>query len=244
MTDETSIPEELAETVQFAAELRPRQSEAGAPTRVTVENQSNVPQVFTLTWRSLDDGLVFEPVPTQQLHVPPGEVAMAEFSANPRNRPLFGADWVLPFTTHVQAAGGGAQNLNGEVVGKALIPTWVPIAVLALLLACACLCVAGIGLVGVLDQPQPAAPMATAVPSEPGAPAAPVEPPPEQPAEQPPEQPAEPPAEQPAEPPSAGQLPAEEGTSGLPCAPAAGGLLLAPLLVMGKKHGIRQRSNK
>ena len=267
----------VASFSRFSSELHPQRSEARAPARVTVENQGNVEQLFTLTWQSPDDGLDFEPLSTQQLHVPPGQVAMAEFSARPRSRPLFGGDSVLPFTTHVQAAGVGVQNLNGEIVSKALIPTWVPIAVLALLLACACLSVMGVGVLGILDQTQPAAPAATAAPVEgqppeplateqlpaeqpaaPAATAAPVEPPAEeqpveppaeeQPVEPPPEQPAEPPAgEQPPvgeQPPSAEQLPAGQGESGLPCAPAAGGLLLAPLLVMGKKHGIRRRSNK
>jgi hypothetical protein len=194
---------------RFNTELHPQRIEAGAPARVSVENQGNLDQGFTLTWQSPDDGLDFEPVASQKLHIPPGEVAMAEFSAKPRNRPLFGKGSISPFTTHVQATGGGTQNVSGEVVGKPLIPSWLLVAVLVGLVACVCLSVAGVGLGGILGQATPGAPEATAPPdqdqpAEPSPEDQPAEPPPEdQPAEPPPEeQPAEPPPEeQPADPP-------------------------------------------
>ncbi len=231
---------------QFQSELRPERIEAGEPARVTVENQGNIQQAFTLTWQSPDDGLSFEPAPTQELRVPPGEVAMAEFRAKPRSRPLFGKERVWPFTTRVQAAGGETRNLNGEVVGKALIPSSVLTVVLVAILVIAAIAV----LVAVLGgSPEegvpPEAPAATAtpvegqpVPTQPPPeqptepPPEPTQPPPEQPTEPPPEQPTEPPAE---EPPAAEHLPAEPEEGGQPCAPLAGILLLAPLLVIGKR---------
>jgi hypothetical protein len=229
----------IATFSRFSSELRPQRIEAGEPARVTVENQGNIQQAFTLTWQSPDDGLDFEPAPTQELRVPPGEVVMAEFRAKPRSRPLFGGERIWPFTARVQAAEGGTQNLNGEVVGKALIPSWVLPAVLVLIVAIACISVLFIVLGSSPEEgAPPEAPAATATQGEEQP--APTQPPPEQPTEPPPEQPTEPPPEQPTEPPAeeppaAEHLPAEPEEGGLPCAPLAAGLVLAPLLVIGKK---------
>jgi hypothetical protein len=244
----------IATFSQFSSELRPQRIEAGEPARVVVENQGNVQQAFSLTWQSPDDGLEFEPAPTQELRISPGEVAMAEFHAKPRSRPLFGRERVWPFTARVQAAAGEARNLNGEVVGRALIPSWVLPAVLVALLAIACIVILFTVLGGSPEEgAPPEAPAATATPVEEAPaptepppeptqpPPEPTEPPPEPPTEPPPEQPTEPPpepapTEPPAEePPAAEHLPAEPGEGGLPCAPLAAGLVLAPLLVLGKK---------
>ena len=246
----------IATFAQFSSELRPQRIEAGAPARVVVENQGNIQQAFTLTWQSPDEGLEFEPAPAQDLRIAPGEVAMAEFRAQPRARPLVGRERVWPFTARVQAAAGETRNLTGEVVGKALIPSSMLMAVLVaiLVLAAIALLVAVLG--GSPEGGAPTeAPAATATqeveqpaPTEPP-PEQPTEPPAEPPTEPPPEQPTEPPAEQPTEPPPepapteppaeepppAENLPAEPGEGGLPCAPLAAGLIFAPLLVVGKK---------
>jgi len=216
---------------RFRIDLTPQRIDAGTPARVTVENQGNVDEVFTLTLQSPDDGLVFEPLATQQLHIPPGEVEMAQISAKPRSRPLFGGEQVLPFTTHVQAAGGGTRNVNGEIVGKSLIPSWVLPALLVGLLAIACIWVLAVALGGSGDGAPTDAPAATAAPDQ----DQPAEPPPDQPAEPPPEQPAEPPAEQPpAEEPTGMLLPGmppmakqPAGEGGQSCA------ALTPWLVIG-----------
>jgi len=231
----------IATFSRFAAELRPQRIEAGMPARITVENQGNVQQAFALTWQSPDDGLAFEPAPTQELRIAPGEVAMAEFSARPRSRPLFGGERVWPFTARVQAAEGEARNLNGEVVGKALIPSWVLPAVLVVILALACIAVLFTVLGNREGGATPEAPAVTATqgqeqpaPTEPPQ-EQPTEPPPqEQPTEPPPqEQPTEPPAE---EPPEAGHLPAGPEEGGQPCAPLGAIMVLAPALVWGKKN--------
>jgi hypothetical protein len=250
----------IATFSRFGAELRPERIEAGQPARVIVENQGNVSQAFALAWQNPDDGLAFEPAPAQELRIAPGEVAMAEFSARPRSRPLFGGERTWPFTARVQAAEGEARNLKGEVVGKALIPSWVLPAVLVGILALACIAI----LFSVLgdreggstpeapaatatpgeEQPAPTEPPPQEPPTEPPPEEPPTEPPPEEPPTEPPPQeppteppPQEPPAEPPVEePPDGVQLPAEPEEGGQPCAPLAAGLLLAPLLVMGKRH--------
>jgi hypothetical protein len=248
----------VAAFAEFNSELRPERVEAGEPARVTVENQGNIQQAFTLTWRSPNDALAFEPAPTQALQVPPGEVAMAEFSAKPRSVPFFGGEVSFPFTTRVESADKKVQNLSGEVVGRALIPSWLLPAVLIAIMAIACLAVVlllwgGGGAEGVPTEPaavQPTDEVAQPAPTEPPPEQAPTEPPPEQPTEPPPEQPTEPPPEQPTEPPAEQpteppaeqptEPPAEQpteppGEAGPPCLPLASGLILAPLLVLFKK---------
>jgi uncharacterized membrane protein len=244
---------------RFRSELRPQRIEAGQPARLMVENQGNVQQAFALTWHSPDEGLAFKPPPTQELRIAPGEMATVEFSARPRSRPLLGRERAWPFTARVQAAQGEVQNLNGEVVGKPLIPGWVLPAALAIILGLACIAVLFTFLGGSDEGAPPEAPAATAtpggeqpapteppeqeLPTEPPPEEQPTEPPPEeQPTEPPPEeQPTEPPPEeQPTEPPPEGeppppaQLPAEPG-GGLPCASLAMGLILAPVAIMSRR---------
>jgi hypothetical protein len=238
----------IATFTQFNSELRPPRIEAGEPARVVVENQGNIQQTFTVTWQSPDDGLEFEPAPSQELRIEPGDVHMAEFGAKPRNRPLFGRERVWPFTARVQAAEGERRNLNGEVVGKALIPSSVLTAVLVAILVIAAIAVLVVVLGGSSEEGVPPEAPEAPAPTEPPPEA--TQPPPEQPTEPPPEQPTEPPSEpapteSPAEePPAAENLPAEPGEGGLPCAPAAAGLVLAPLLVIGKRRRKRLGPSK
>jgi hypothetical protein len=226
----------------FNSQLRPQQVEDGEQARVMVENRGNIQQAYTLTWQSPDDSLLFEPAPSQELRVPPGELVMAEFTAKPRKRPFFGGAMTFPFTTRVHSADRETQNLSGEVVAKALVPSWVLPVVLVAIMALACiwavaLLAGGGSPEGAPTQP-PAATEAPPVeatdipPEQPTEPPPPTEAPPEQPTEPPPEPPTEVPPEQPTEePPEGGQLP-----EGLPCAPLAAGLIFAPLLVMGKRR--------
>lgn len=142
-------------------------------------------------------------------------------------------------------------NARELAEGKTPIPTWVwvVIAVLALLLACVCATATGLGVFGILNQSQePDAPVIIVPPTKEQPAEQPAEQPtlapPEQPTEPSPEQPTEPPPEQPVEqPPEGGQPPTEPDTGGSSCIPLAGGLVLAPLLVLGKKNGIGRRTN-
>jgi len=224
---------------EFRSELRPQQVAPGEPAQVMVENRGNIQQAFTLTWQSPDDALIFEPAPAQELRVPPGELVMAEFRAKPRKRPLFGAAVTLPFTTRVQSADRETQNLSGEVVGKALVPSWVLPAVLVAIMALACLW--AVALLAGNSSPDAAPtqpPAATEAPPVEATGAPPEQPtqPPEQPTQPPPELPTDAPPEQPTETPPEGGQPPEAPEGGLPCTPLAFGLVLAPLLVIGKRR--------
>jgi outer membrane biosynthesis protein TonB len=217
-----------------------------------VENQGNIPQAFTLTWQSPDDSLEFAPAPSQEFHIAPGEMTTAEFSAKPRSRPLFGRERAWPFATRVQAAGGSTRNLNGEVLGKPIIPSSVLTAILVAVLVIAAIVVLVAVLGGSPDEGAPPVADVTATPVEEGP--APTEPPPEEPPTEPPpeepptepppeEPPTEPPEEPPTEPP--GEPPDEPpGEDESPCAPIAGILVLAPLLVIGKRERDERKAGK
>jgi polar amino acid transport system substrate-binding protein len=116
---------------QFNSVLLPERIEGGEMAQVVVENQGSVAQAFLLTWQGPEDGLAFEPGEIQELAIAAGGVAVAEFQATPRSRPLLGGERVLPFTTYVQGAEGPMQKLSGEVVSKPLIPIWLALVALS-----------------------------------------------------------------------------------------------------------------
>jgi hypothetical protein len=241
----------IATFTQFTSELRPQRVEAGEPARITVENQGNVQQNLTLTWQSPNDELAFEPGAVQQVQVPAGQAAMVEFQASPRKRPFLGGEFTLPFTTRIESTDREAQHLRGEVVSRALLPSWVVPLVLGLIMLTACIVVFSTLLSGIdrearpTEPPPPEATVApTDVPPEPApTEVPPTEVPPEPPTEEPPPQPTEePPVEPTQEPPVE---PTDDPGSGtgpeLPCAPAAAPLIIVPLLVQHRK---RQKRDK
>lgn len=248
----------IASFVEFSSELRPEQVAAGEPAQVVIENRGNIPQVFGVSWQSPDQGLVFEPAPTQELRVAPGEVAAAAYSASPRSRPLIGGEVNYPFTARVQTADQEAKNLRGRVNSRAILPSWVvPAGVVVILLLIGLpLLFSWLGDRDTATPPQdtpiaevtPVPTEAPAVPTEP--PPLPTEPPPEAPTEPPPEVPTEPPAEVPTEvppevtaeqPPAPTEVPEEGG--GI-CSAAALGLLLVPLFVISKTPRLIRRGQK
>jgi hypothetical protein len=238
----------------FRAELRPQRVEAGQPARVLVENQGNIQQDFTVGWQSPGGEVIFQPGEAQQLRVPPGEVGMIDFRPAPRSRPFLGGEMSLPFTTRVQTPDRQSQNLTGEVVTRGLLPAWVlpavGIAILALIAAIVLIALLGSGGSATLPTNVPAteAPPAveTAVPPDEAPPAVETEAPPEAPTEAPaieapPEAPpgeaAQLPANQPA---PTKEPPAGSGGAGLPCLPAAFGLMFVPLLVRSRRSARKE----
>ena len=253
-----AVPDQVAEaecilTVgvfdQFQTELLPQRVEAGAPARLTIDNQGNTGQAYSVAWQSLQDELVFEPGQTQQLSVQAGEAAMLEFRAAPQKRPLFGGEKTYAYNARVQSPAGDAQNLTGEVFSRAMIPNWVLPVVLIAIMGFACV----VGLLIFTGGDQDAQPTSTAVaqatdtveapvPTDVPTEVPPTEPPPE-PTEPPPTEPPPPePTEEP--PPEATEgpppEPTDEGGNGsgpdLPCLPVAGVLFVVPLVVLRKKH--------
>ncbi len=143
-------PEDVAEAecvltvatyAAFAAVLDPICTEAGDPTRITIENLGNYQQIFGLMWRSLNDEVAFEASATRDVRIPAGRTETVELQATPRRRPLIGGEMSHPFTVRVRSADHEVQDLRGEVISKARVPTWLVLIVLVLVLALACVSV-------------------------------------------------------------------------------------------------------
>ncbi len=117
---------------QFRSGLHPQKVPAGQPTRVTVENEGNFPDTYTISGTDRGNELAFEP-PQAQIKVPQGESASAEIRGKPQKRALIGGATTHPFAVRVQPSQGEAQEHSGELVSKALIPTWVPSVLMGLL---------------------------------------------------------------------------------------------------------------
>ncbi len=124
---------------QFTSSLHPQKIKAGKPTQVTIRNEGNFPETFTLRGADRANELVFEP-PQAQVRVSQGESAAAEIIARPIKRRFIGGTKTQPFNVQIAPSQGAPQTHAGELVSRAVIPTWVPPLFLTLLLiACAAL---------------------------------------------------------------------------------------------------------
>jgi hypothetical protein len=137
-------PEDVAEAecvltvgtyAAFAASLSPVQTEAGEPVHISIENQGNFQQVFRLMCRSLNDELAFDSSSTLEVRVPAGGTETAEVHALPRRRPLVGGPMSYPYSVRVLSADREIQDLRGEVISRARIPTLAVLFVVVLVLA-------------------------------------------------------------------------------------------------------------
>jgi TolB protein len=129
----------VAAYTQFRCELEPARVRAGQVARVTVFNLGNIQDVYTLTWLSERDALVFEPAQAFELRVPPGEAGVADFTARLRQQPIMGGETVIPYSVLVQSTEKDTLTLGGELFSRGLIPIWVLPVALAACLGLVCL---------------------------------------------------------------------------------------------------------
>jgi len=147
---------------QFSGTLEPEPLEANQPGLLTVKNEGNTVDHYSLTFQSPDDQLVFEkitqapkkePTPSdpqpeletvyteilhpESLRVTPGESGILEFRSRPRAREIVGDEKIYPFSTKIQSSSQTVTELNGQVSAKGLLPRWVITAgVIGVLLLC------------------------------------------------------------------------------------------------------------
>jgi Tol biopolymer transport system component len=110
---------------QFTAELTPDSIEAGQPAIITINNQGNIHETITLVLTSPNADLNFEPADTHKVKIPEGDSGTVEFTAKPVRPPLLGGVFAYAYTANIQSSDNSEQVLNGEVIGRGLIPTWV-----------------------------------------------------------------------------------------------------------------------
>ncbi len=115
----------LAPYTTFATELFPQKVRAGKLSRLTIRNQGNAQEAYTIDLSDRADELVFTPR-TAQVRVPEGQVGTVDFRAQPRQRKIIGGEQSHPFAARVSPIHGEQQSLTGEIVSRALIPAWVP----------------------------------------------------------------------------------------------------------------------
>lgn len=151
----------LSHFSQFQSSLHPQKVNAGKPARITVQNDGNYPETYTIVGSDRANELQFTP-PRAEIRVEQGLVGSAEISAKPIKRALIGGAKTLPFAVQVTPSQGSPQQHAGELVTRAIIPTWVPPLLIALLLiVCAVVAM-------VLNRP-PVIEMAEIVPPNPQA---------------------------------------------------------------------------
>ncbi len=144
---------------QFQSSLHPQKVNAGKPARITIQNDGNYPETYAIVGSDRANELQFTP-PRAEIRVEQGLSGSAEISAKPIKRALIGGAKTLPFAVQVAPSQGSPQQHAGELVSRAIIPTWVPPLLIALLLiACAVVAM-------VLNRP-PVIEMAEIVPPNP-----------------------------------------------------------------------------
>ncbi len=123
----------------FRSQIHPQKIKAGQSTQVTVYNEGNFPETYTVKGSDRANEVVFEP-PMAHVKVPQGKAGSVALRAKPVKRALIGRTRSLPFTITVEPTQGSPQQHAGELVSRALIPTWVPpLAIGLLMVLCALL---------------------------------------------------------------------------------------------------------
>ncbi len=149
----------IAAFSQFSASLEPGSLQAGQFAQVSVYNEGNTIDSYSMHFQSRADELIFEkavqvprpgPHGTQQMglayveipqgerfQVPPGERGAYSFRARLRSRPILGNEETYPFGVQVRSTTNELTELSGQVSERAYVPFWVlPIGVIAGLLFC------------------------------------------------------------------------------------------------------------
>jgi len=117
----------VAAFTEFKSSLEAAQPDQNLPASVVVQNLSNIPVSFQVSWSSPEDSIRFEPVEPQQVNVPGGETAKVEYTARPTRRPWFGGEMSFPYTVDVQASDRQTQRLDATLITKGVIPTWAAV---------------------------------------------------------------------------------------------------------------------
>ena len=100
----------VAAFTQFRSELRPARIASAQPAQVLIENQSNIQENFSILWQSDEQELQFSPSREQNVRVPPGQIGAVQFQVQPRQRPIFGGEYVYPYSVSVTSTGGIQDN--------------------------------------------------------------------------------------------------------------------------------------
>ena len=118
---------------QFASELNTPALRVNVPARVSVQNQGNTQETYTIDFEDPEQALSFNP-PGIALTVPEGQVGPADFSAALQRPRIIGGQQSHPFTVRVTSRSGQVQRHNAELLSSGMVPPWLPL--LLLLVGC------------------------------------------------------------------------------------------------------------
>jgi serine/threonine protein kinase len=128
---------------QFSSKLESQRIRAGKSAQVTVRNEGNIEEAFSLSLKDRSEELSFKTT-APRLTLAEGEAAVTEFRITPRRRRWFGGPKEFPFTVQVKSAHDEVQAHRGEMSSRGLIPAWLAAAVLVLCIALAAAAAYGI----------------------------------------------------------------------------------------------------
>lgn len=131
----------VAAFTEFSVSLEPATPEAQLATRVRVQNLSNIPTNFQVSWSSPNAAVAFDPAEPQTLKLAPDETSETAYSARLARRPFIGPEAEYPYNITVTAANRQTETLTGALVEKGLLPPVAALAIGGLLLAL-CVCIA------------------------------------------------------------------------------------------------------
>jgi hypothetical protein len=114
----------IAPYIQFTTELEPPRFRVGKKGRLTISNQGNDSQAFTIEMKDREEALDFRVTP-RELSIREGQAGVAEIEAAPRKQTLFGGETIYPITAEVATKNAEPRVQPGEVVAQALLPRWV-----------------------------------------------------------------------------------------------------------------------
>ena len=135
----------IAAFSQFAGELKQQQMIAAETNQVSVYNQGNLPENFSLTWESPTQTLIFEPSQAR-LTIPQGQSGNIEFRAALAQPRWFGADQESSYMVHITPTVGPKQTLQGQLTSRNVLPTWIWVGLGSLLVVTACITIILLGL--------------------------------------------------------------------------------------------------
>jgi Tol biopolymer transport system component len=146
----------IAAFSKFSATLQPTSLPAGQPGQLSINNEGNTLDTYSLSFRNPAGALVFEKeVPVsrsgsqlietayfdipqdEKIQVEPGGQGTYTFRSRVVPRPIFGKDRAYPFTINVLSTENTSVDLQGETHQKGLIrPWWLAALVIGSLLLC------------------------------------------------------------------------------------------------------------
>lgn len=118
---------------KFSSDLQPARLQPGQVGVVTIQNLSDQPDVYSLSWDAPSGEIEFTP-PYLHVNAAAGQEVVVEFRPDLRRANLFGGEKRYSFSAVIRSNSGAQKTHQGEVISRSMLPAWsIP------LLAIACL---------------------------------------------------------------------------------------------------------